>query len=70
MTIATRDTDKPYVVAVRALCEFTAKLGDLDFRFTPSPSALGGMAGHRMVAMRRPAHYQTEVTLETAVGCA
>lgn len=56
-------TDKPYVVAVRALCEFTAKLGDLDLRFTPSPSALEGMAGHRMVAMRRPAHYQTEVGL-------
>jgi len=55
--------DKPYVVAVRALCDFTAKRGDLDLRFTPSPSALEGMAGHRMVAMRRPAHYQTEVSL-------
>ncbi|WP_341916487.1 ATP-dependent DNA helicase [Polaromonas sp. YR568] len=59
----TIDKDQPYVVAVRALCEFTAKLGDLDVRFTPSPSALEGMAGHRMVAMRRPAHYQTEVSL-------
>jgi DNA excision repair protein ERCC-2 len=57
------DKDPPYVVAVRALCEFTAKLGDLDVRFTPSPSALEGMAGHRMVAMRRPPHYQTEVSL-------
>lgn len=56
-------TDKPYAVAVRALCEFTAKLGDLDLRFTPSPSALEGMAGHRMVAMRRPARYQTEISL-------
>jgi DNA excision repair protein ERCC-2 len=53
----------PYVVAVRALCDFTAKQGDLDLRFTPSPSALEGMAGHRMVALRRPAHYQTEVSL-------
>ena len=26
-----------YTVAVRALCEFTAKAGDLDLRFTPSP---------------------------------
>ncbi len=57
------DPDQPYVVAVRALCDFTAKRGDLDLRFTPSPSALEGMAGHRMVAMRRPAHYQTEVSL-------
>ena len=55
--------DKPYVVAVRALCDFTAKRGDLDLRFTPSPSALEGMAGHRVVAQRRPSHYQTEVSL-------
>ena len=55
--------DKPYVVAVRALCDFTAKRGDLDLRFTPSPSAFEGMAGHRVVAQRRPSHYQTEVSL-------
>lgn len=55
--------DQPYVLAVRALCDFTAKQGDLDLRFTPSPSALEGMAGHRMVALRRPPHYQTEVSL-------
>ena len=29
-----------YSIAVRALCEFTAKVGDLDLRFTPSPTAL------------------------------
>ena len=51
------------IVAVRALCDFTAKCGDLDLRFTPSPSALEGMLGHRMVAMRRPAHYQRELSL-------
>jgi DNA excision repair protein ERCC-2 len=28
-----------YEVAVRTLCEFTAKRGNLDMRFTPSPSA-------------------------------
>ncbi|MFN3570819.1 MAG: ATP-dependent DNA helicase [Polaromonas sp.] len=61
-------TDTPYVVAVRALCDFTAKRGDLDLRFTPSPSAIEGMAGHRMVAMRRPAHYQTEVSLSGEHG--
>lgn len=55
--------DQPYVLAVRALCDFTAKRGDLDLRFTPSPSALEGMAGHRAVALRRPPHYQTEVGL-------
>jgi len=53
-----------YTVAVRALCEFTAKVGDLDLRFTPSPSAQEGIAGHRTVASRRSAHYQNEVVLE------
>jgi len=53
-----------YSVAVRALCEFTAKVGDLDLRFTPSPSAQEGVAGHRTVASRRSAHYQNEVALE------
>ena len=27
-----------YSVAVRALCEFTARAGDLDSRFTPAPT--------------------------------
>ncbi|MBT2372877.1 ATP-dependent DNA helicase [Pseudomonas fluorescens] len=53
-----------YTVAVRALCEFTAKVGDLDLRFTPSPSAQEGIVGHRTVASRRNAHYQNEVALE------
>ena len=53
-----------YTVSVRALCEFTAKHGDLDLRFTPAPSAQEGMAGHAMVAGRRDATYQTEVTLQ------
>ncbi|MDB5779550.1 MAG: 2 domain protein [Polaromonas sp.] len=52
-----------YVVAVRALCEFTAKQGDLDLRFTPSPTAQEGIAGHALVASRRGAGYQAEVSL-------
>ncbi|MEO8013626.1 MAG: ATP-dependent DNA helicase [Polaromonas sp.] len=52
-----------YVVAVRALCEFTAKQGDLDLRFTPSPSAQEGIAGHALVASRRHAGYQAELSL-------
>jgi DNA excision repair protein ERCC-2 len=54
---------KTYTVAVRALCEFTAKQGDLDLRFTPSPTAQEGMAGHLLVASRRGAGYEAEVTL-------
>jgi len=53
-----------YSIAVRALCEFTAKTGDLDLRFTPSPTALEGIVGHRTVASRRSEGYQAEVSLE------
>lgn len=53
-----------YTVAVRALCEFSAKVGDLDLRFTPSPTAQEGIAGHRRVVARRGAGYQSEVALQ------
>ncbi|HWM65913.1 MAG TPA: ATP-dependent DNA helicase [Steroidobacteraceae bacterium] len=52
-----------YEVAVRTLCEFTAKRGNLDMRFTPSPSAMEGMAGHRVIASRRGNTFQTELIL-------
>jgi Rad3-related DNA helicase len=57
-----------YTVAVRALCEFTAKQGDLDLRFTPSPTAQEGIAGHAVVAARRGEHYRSEVALEGDFG--
>ena len=57
-----------YSVAVRALCEFTAKNGDLDLRFTPSPTALEGIVGHRTVASRRSEQYQSEVALQGEFG--
>lgn len=57
-----------YRVAVRALCEFTAKTGDLDLRFTPAPTAQEGIAGHRTVASRRSESYQAEVALEGRYG--
>ena len=53
----------PYTVAVRELCEFTAKHGDLDLRFTPAPTAQEGMAGHAVAAARRGAGYRSEVGL-------
>ncbi|WP_296268197.1 helicase C-terminal domain-containing protein [Pseudomonas sp. UBA6562] len=52
-----------YSVAVRALCEFSAKVGDLDLRFTPSPTAQEGIEGHRRVAANRGADYEVEVPL-------
>ncbi|HRO59822.1 MAG TPA: ATP-dependent DNA helicase, partial [Burkholderiaceae bacterium] len=52
-----------YAIAVRALCEFTAREGDLDLRFTPAPSALEGIAGHSLARSRRGTDYETEVAL-------
>jgi DNA excision repair protein ERCC-2 len=54
---------KTYTVAVRALCEFAAKQGNLDLRFTPSPTSQQGIAGHQTVAARRSATYRREVSL-------
>src|SRR5690554_938011 len=53
-----------YRVAVRALCEFAAKAGDLDLRFTPSPTAQEGIAGHQAVVARRGVDYLAEYRLE------
>jgi DNA excision repair protein ERCC-2 len=52
-----------YTVAVRTLCEFTAKTGDLDMRFTPAPTGLEGIEGHAAVRARRSAAYLAEVAV-------
>jgi len=52
-----------YSVPVRELCEFAAKTGDLDHRFTPSPSAHEGNVGHQIVAARRGSVRRSEVTV-------
>jgi Rad3-related DNA helicase len=57
-----------YSVSVRSLCEFTAKRGDLDRRFTPSATALEGLMGQSTVAQRRGQDYETEIALETVCG--
>ncbi|CAG9168653.1 ATP-dependent DNA helicase [Cupriavidus respiraculi] len=62
------DSTPRYTVAVRALCEFTARAGSLDLRFTPSPTAQEGMAGHGVVTARRPAGYRTEISLSGQFG--
>ena len=55
-------------VSVRGLCEFTAKRGDLDRRFTPSATALEGLNGQALVASRRGPHYESEIALEGHSG--
>jgi Rad3-related DNA helicase len=67
MDVATEDLP-PLTVAVRTLCEFTAKAGDLDVRFTPAPTAIEGIEGHAVVASRRGAGYQKEIPLSGRHG--
>ncbi|MEX2474544.1 helicase C-terminal domain-containing protein [Marinobacter sp.] len=47
-------------VAIRTLCEFSARQGDLDFRYTPAPSAEEGIAGHQAIQGRRGYGYKSE----------
>ncbi|MDP9902918.1 helicase C-terminal domain-containing protein [Variovorax ginsengisoli] len=55
-------------VSVKTLCAFSAKRGDIDLRFVPSPTAQQGMAGHVRVQARRGAGYESEVVLRGAHG--
>ena len=55
--------DRRYTVAVRALCEFAARAGDLDMRYGATPSAQEGIEGHRFVTAQRPGGYRREVPL-------
>ncbi|QDQ27672.1 ATP-dependent DNA helicase [Chitinimonas arctica] len=57
-----------YRIAVRELCEFSAKHGDLDLRFTPAPTAEEGMAGHLSVSKQRTGDYRSEVALSGTHG--
>lgn len=50
-------------VAVRTLCEFAARKGDLDLRYTPAPTSEEGIAGHGAVQARRGPRYRSEVAL-------
>ena len=55
-------------LSVRTLCEFCDRTGDIDLRYTPAPSALEGIQGHKRLQTRRPksyiAEYSVSVTLE------
>jgi DNA excision repair protein ERCC-2 len=61
---STEHSSASYQVAVRSLCEFVCKTGDLDTRFTPSPTSLQGIAGHIRVREKRHSAYQSEISLE------
>jgi len=55
-------------VAVRTLCEFAARKGDLDLRYTPAPSAEEGIAGHGVIQGNRGPRYQSERPLAEQCG--
>jgi Rad3-related DNA helicase len=57
-----------YTVAVRALCEFSLRRGDLDQRLTGGPTAQEGQEGHALVASRRAPGYRRELPLQADVG--
>ena len=57
-----------FTVSVRHLCEFAARTGDLDLRFTPAPTAQQGREGHALVSERRGASYEAEVSLSGSHG--
>jgi DNA excision repair protein ERCC-2 len=59
------DTPALYTITVRGLCEFTAKQGHLDRRFSPTATALEGMRSHQLAASRRGEDYESELPLQT-----
>lgn len=52
-------------VSVRELAAFCHRVGDLDARFGPGPSAAEGIRGHRELAAARGDGYLAEYALET-----
>ncbi|MAC35058.1 MAG: ATP-dependent DNA helicase [Haliea sp.] len=51
-------------VSVRFLAQFCHRSGDIDLRFTPSPTGQEGTAGHQRLYRRRPASYLPEFPVD------
>lgn len=51
-------------IAVTDLVRFCFRRGDIDHRFTPSPTGPQGIAGHQHLYQSRPASYQPEYPVE------
>ena len=49
-----------FSLSVRTLVAFCHRSGDIDHRYTPSPSAEQGMEGHQRIYRRRPESYVRE----------
>lgn len=59
-----------YTVSVRDLAAFCHRSGDIDHRFTPSPTAEQGIEGHQRVYRRRPDSFQREYPVSATVTLA
>jgi DNA excision repair protein ERCC-2 len=55
-----------FAIAVTDLVRFCHRSGDIDHRFTPSPTSTEGIAGHRRLYARRPGSYRREYPVEYA----
>lgn len=51
-------------ITVRELVAFCHRAGDIDHRFTPSPTGVQGVAGHQRVYRRRGETYRSEYPVE------
>ena len=53
-----------FTVSVRDLAEFCYRSGDIDHRFTPSPTGVQGTEGHQRVFSKRPDSYISEYAVD------
>ncbi len=51
-------------IAIAELARFCHRSGDIDHRFSPSPTGVQGVAGHQRVYARRPPSYLSEYAVE------
>jgi DNA excision repair protein ERCC-2 len=51
-------------IAVAGLVRFCHRSGDIDHRFSPSPTGAQGIAGHQRARAQRPASYRSEFAVE------
>ena len=68
MSVPSISKTESFQVSVTTLCDFAARSGDLDLRFTPGPSASEGMEGHRLIAARRAPGFASEVAVQGELG--
>lgn len=59
---------KRFIVSVRALCDFTARSGDLDLALRPSATAAEGLAIHRRVAKQADPDRRYEVAVAADIA--